>query len=117
MPKRKGPSAAEQFDERVARWMEIFAEGAGDAGWDDGSNINLVRNHIAFYAREIEREAEGQLFYEYPRFWGVPLPPEAPPNWMSAGSDGRVPLYRTEEELDRDDSWGRDAYEALCAMP
>ena len=107
---------AVEFERCVLRWMNIFANGAGDPGWDDGTNINLVRNHIAYNKEIIEQESEGKLFYEYPKFWDAPVLPEAPRNWMSKGSDRRVPIYCREEDLNFDDSWGREAYKALCAM-
>ena len=45
--------------------------GAGDPFWEDGSNMNLVRNHIIYYKRQCEAEL---LPEEYPEeyFWGLP---------------------------------------------
>ena len=51
------------------RWNHILQNGAGDPFWEDGSNMNLVRNHIIYYKRQCEAEL---LPDEYPEeyFWG-----------------------------------------------
>lgn len=53
------------------RWNHILQNGAGDPFWEDGSNMNLVRNHIIYYKRQCEAEL---LPEEYPEeyFWGLP---------------------------------------------
>lgn len=53
------------------RWNHILQNGAGDPLWEDGSNMNLVRNHIIYYKRQCEAEL---LPEEYPEeyFWGLP---------------------------------------------
>ena len=30
-------------------WNHILQNGAGDPFWEDGANMNLVRNHIIYY--------------------------------------------------------------------
>ena len=53
------------------RWNHILQNGAGDPFWEDGLNMNLVRNHIIHYKRQCEAEL---LPEEYPEeyFWGLP---------------------------------------------
>lgn len=50
-------------------WNHILQNGAGDPFWEDGANMNLVRNHIIYYKRQCEAEL---LPEEYPEeyFWG-----------------------------------------------
>lgn len=52
-------------------WNHILQNGAGDPFWEDGANMNLVRNHIIYYKRQCEAEL---LPEEYPEeyFWGLP---------------------------------------------
>ena len=38
------------------RWNHILQNGAGDPFWEDGLNMNLVRNHIIHYKRQCEAE-------------------------------------------------------------
>ena len=35
-------------------WNHILQNGAGDPFWEDGANMNLVRNHIIYYKRQCE---------------------------------------------------------------
>ena len=44
-------------------WNHILQNGAGDPFWEDGANMNLVRNHIIYYKRQCEAEL---LPEEYP---------------------------------------------------
>lgn len=68
-------STAEKFGKELRdsyeRWNHILQNGAGDPFWEDGSNMNLVRNHIIYYKRQCEAEL---LPEEYPEeyFWGLP---------------------------------------------
>jgi hypothetical protein len=49
------------------RWKEIAENGCNDPGWPDGVNLNLVRNHIIYDKREIQRICSEA---------GLPLPDE-----------------------------------------
>lgn len=35
-------------------WKDIYNNGCNDPFWCDGTNLNLVRNHIEYYRRKIE---------------------------------------------------------------
>lgn len=43
----------EELEKAFARWDYIYEYGANDPCWEDGCNLNLVRNHIAYYKRKI----------------------------------------------------------------
>ncbi len=46
---------AEQIMLEAARWIDHRDNGCSDPFWTDGANMNLTRNHIEYYKREIER--------------------------------------------------------------
>lgn len=63
MPKKKTPE--EQIVDLVgsirgefARWKHIKKHGAGDPGWPDGTNMNLVRNHIIYDQMKLKELCE-----------------------------------------------------------
>lgn len=54
------------------RWNYIYQNGAGDPLWEDGVNLELVRNHIIYYKRRCEEEL---LPEQYPPEYRMELPP------------------------------------------
>lgn len=93
--RRKEPPTAQELHEKalkeLERWKEIKANGAGDPGWPDGVNLELVRNHIISYNRQILEVSKGQMQMSLlgePVFYGtnplcVPLPPVVDRNYMA----------------------------------
>ncbi|MBO5274479.1 MAG: hypothetical protein J6I45_07695, partial [Clostridia bacterium] len=68
------------MEESYARWNQIKAEGSGDPFWEDGVNMNLVRNHIISYRRQIlELVGEDNL----PDIFDREIPPEVPQNFVA----------------------------------
>jgi hypothetical protein len=37
----------------IARWKSIRVNGCNDPGWPDGVNMNLLRNHLMSYKKQI----------------------------------------------------------------
>lgn len=70
--------------EEHERWQELYKHGGADPHWPDGTNLNLVRNHILWSREKMEEELEpGQFPKCY--FWEVP--PKVPADYM-ADADG-----------------------------
>lgn len=65
-----------------ARWKEIFNTGCNDPFWKDGTNINLVRNHIIYYKRQCDT-AFGDKHTLYPEEYFYPLPVELSSDFMA----------------------------------
>lgn len=62
-------------------WNDISQHGCGDVFYEDGVNMNLIRNHIIFLKNQIITQAKeegGQIPQEV--FWA--LPPEVPNTFM-----------------------------------
>lgn len=58
MKKRKGPTIPElqqRIKDSFKRWEKLRRRGTTDPFWPDGTNMNLVRNHI-FYDQGVLRE-------------------------------------------------------------
>lgn len=68
--------------EEIARWKDINQNGCNDPFWSDGCNMNLTRNHIISYQRQIhEICTENQL--PLPEEYYLSIPPEVDDNYMA----------------------------------
>ena len=71
-----GNKRAEELGKNIrdsfARWNYIYQNGAGDPLWEDGVNLELVRNHIIYDKRRCEEEL---LPEQYPPEYHMELPP------------------------------------------
>ena len=63
--------------ESADRWTYIAEHGCSDPFWSDGCNMNLVRNHIIYAKRNIEK------------LYNIPLPPEMDNNYMARADEIR----------------------------
>lgn len=62
------------------RWKVLYHKGGSDPSWEDGVNLNLVRNHIIYYKGKIE---ETMYPDEYPGIYFSPLPPVVDNKYMA----------------------------------
>lgn len=62
-------------------WNDIATHGCGDPFWEDGCNMNLIRNHIILLRSQISRQAREEM-QPVPGevYWA--LPPEVPNTFM-----------------------------------
>ena len=73
---------AAQIVREIGHWNYILENGCNDPFWPDGANMNLIRNHIISYKREIAEccEATGA---KLPLEYYLPTPPEVDENYMA----------------------------------
>ena len=80
MAKRKLTHAQElrehvnRLAERYAHWEQERRDGCVDPNWSDGVNLNLVRNHIINFKRQIRHTCE-EYGLTIPAIYYRPLPP------------------------------------------
>ena len=93
-----------ELEKEFSRWNALACGECSDPGWEDGVNMNLVRNHIIFYYRSLEdmgcilKNLFGEILEERP------IPPEVPNNYMV--KDGKFPeryIYKSGRKF----TWGR----------
>lgn len=63
-------------------WKYINEHGCNDPSWPDGSNMNLVRNHILYSRVKIEEICK-ETCMPLPEEYFLPVPPEVPENYMA----------------------------------
>ena len=72
----------ERIIEEREDWKYINEHGCNDPSWPDGSNMNLVRNHILYYRVKIEEICK-ETGMPLPEEYFLPVPPEVPENYMA----------------------------------
>ena len=81
-------------------WEHYHAYGGSDPGYADGVNMNLLRNHILYYRRQIEENMQPQ---EYPDIYHRELPPEVDRDYMArkeeikAAAVAALAQYKSDE--------------------
>lgn len=81
--KKKIPEAerlGNEIRDSFERWNHIYAYGAGDPFWPDGTNLELLRNHIICYKNQCEDLLKPE---QYPQEYYLELPPEVDRNYMA----------------------------------
>lgn len=68
--------------ERLASWKHINENGCGDPFWPDGTNMNLIRNHIIYNKNQIAGLCKENKL-PLPEEYFLPLPPEVNNNYMA----------------------------------
>jgi hypothetical protein len=77
-------------------WREIWRHGTSDPFFEDGTNLNLVANHIRYW-QDLARTWCERHQAAAPRIALVFVPAEMDPQWMAPGSRaGRFSLNRKE---------------------
>lgn len=75
-------------------WKYINDNGCGDPFWPDGTNMNLVRNHIIYYRKQIE-DICVETGKALPSEYYYPIPPLVDDNYIAnLNQKGRVKRLR-----------------------
>lgn len=96
------------IDDAFSTWQKIYQNGCSDPSWEDGVNLNLVRNHIIAYYRVLDERAgepvqlsllSAEQDYDVRRL----LPPKvdskymARPNELLSGAQTTLTAIRNDE--------------------
>lgn len=84
MPKKKSKldlyiEYCTDLKQEYLRYYRLFTEGGSDPFWEDGGNLNLVRNHIIYHKKNLEELLQDQ-YWLYPDEYFYPEPLEVPSN-------------------------------------
>jgi hypothetical protein len=71
-----------EMRQSIQHWKDINQNGCNDPFWSDGTNMNLVRNHIIYYKRQLEDicRSEG---CDLPEEYYLATPPEVDNKYMA----------------------------------
>lgn len=103
MKKEKTPEQSLQDEchellKEVAHWKDICENGCNDPFWPDGTDMNLIRNHIIYHKWKIEFWCNA-LELAFPGEYYIPTPPEV--------SDCYMANLKQKERVNRISSGGR----------
>lgn len=75
-----------QLRDSFEQWNYIYKNGCGDPFWEDGCNLNLVRNHILSAKRQCEEELSPE---DFPEEYELLTPPEVDNKYMARAEEIR----------------------------
>ena len=76
----------EELEKAYAQWESLYKQGGSDPFYADGVNLNLVRNHILYFKRQIE---ETQPLYKNSEAYQRELPPQVEDGYMARAKEIR----------------------------
>ena len=88
--KKEKENLAEELAKSFERWEYLKEHGGSDPFWADGTNMNLVRNHIMYYKNKMVEEY-GRDYEKYPEIFYRELPPEVWGSWPPCSRACRSP--------------------------
>ena len=85
MTRKENP--LEELEKAYAQWEILYRQGGSDPFYADGVNLNLVRNHILYFKRQIE---ETQPLYKNSEVYQRELPPQVEDSYMARAEEIRA---------------------------
>lgn len=76
----------EELEKAYAQWESLYKQGGSDPFYPDGVNLNLVRNHILYFKRQIE---ETQPLYKNTEVYRREPPPQVEDGYMARAKEIR----------------------------
>jgi hypothetical protein len=96
--KEKGLSLEQELINSFERWNNIFKYGCRDPFWADGTNLNLVRNHILDYKKQLA------VANQFPEIYYIDTPPEVENSYIARSDEillnakRSLELYKNNED-------------------
>ncbi len=89
------------LEESYARWEYLYENGCSDPFYEDGINLNLVRNHIIYYKQALEKEHN---LFGYPDAYYRELPPEVDSKYMARSDEIKANAAVAMQRIDEDEN-------------
>ena len=84
--KKEKENLTEELTKSFERWEYLNEHGGSDPFYADGTNMNLVRNHIMYYKNKMVEEY-GRDYEKYPEIFYRELPPEVNQDYMARAGE------------------------------
>ena len=84
--KKENENLAGELASSFAQWEYLIEHGRSDPFYADGTNMNLVRNHIMYYKNRMVEEY-GADYEKYPEIFYRELPPEVKNSYMARAGE------------------------------
>jgi len=102
MKKKKQEDYEKALSDSFDRWNYLYQKGGQDPFYSDGVNLNLVRNHIIYYKRQIEETMKPE---QYPDIYNRETPPEVSMDYMANPDEIRAAAEKTLSVLSGDTNY------------
>lgn len=96
---KKSKELGRNIAESLAHWNYLKEHGGQDPFWSDGTNMNLVRNHVIYYKKQCESELDPK---DYPPEYQLEIPPEVDNAYMARAEEIRENAQKALEAQERD---------------
>ena len=93
-----------KLEDRFDRWEHLKEHGGQDPFWADGCNMNLIKNHISHYKRQMKELCEDKSL-ELPEIYYRETPPEVDYNYMARSDEIRKNANRALREYKANTSY------------
>ena len=87
MGKREQEDYAAELQKSHEHWVDLYKNGGSDPFWEDGCNLNLVRNHIHYYRSKIEETMNPE---DYPAAYFKEIRPQVDNKYMARSDEIRA---------------------------
>ena len=84
--KKEKENLAEEMADSFQRWESLMEHGGSDPFYADGTNMNLVRNHIMYYKNRMVEEY-GRDYEKYPEIFYREVPPKVNEDYMARAGE------------------------------
>lgn len=83
------------------RWEHIYKHGCYDPFFEDGVNLNLVRNHIIHYKEMLEKESS---LFAMPDAYYREIPPKVDSKYIARSDEIRANAIMSMQRIDEDNN-------------
>ena len=82
--KKRSKQLGKEIRDSRKRYEDLRVHGGSDPFWSDGANMNLCRNHVMYFRKQVETELDPE---NYPEEYFLEIPAEVSVHYM-ADPDG-----------------------------
>lgn len=85
--KKRSKQLGKEIRDSRKRYEDLRVHGGSDPFWSDGVNMNLCRNHVMYFRKQVETELDPE---NYPEEYFLEIPAEVSVHYIY-GRSGRDP--------------------------
>lgn len=65
--KKRSKQLGKEIRDSRKRYEDLRVHGGSDPFWSDGANMNLCRNHVMYFRKQVETELDPEYYVKYLR--------------------------------------------------
>lgn len=88
-PQKQLKKYSNEIIKEIKMWKNQYKNGCNDPCWPDGCNLNLLRNHVISYKKDIKNLCDG-IGISVPKEYFLPAPPYIDANYFANSKSERA---------------------------